>query len=147
MKITSAEHLEKSINPNVFITLTLKQGYVNEKGSYIPGGEIVYARAMRGLMRDLNQRCFPKRAFRRNPSRIKNLTCLEFRFGSDYHVHACVRKPDNVSFEEFERHFEESWRNSKWYRPNYKIEEYRGGGVAYILKEGQDAILLPPSVF
>jgi hypothetical protein len=147
IKFKTAKEFEKLVKPNTFITLTIKQGIYDRFGAYMPGSSDVYDRVIRSLLSRVHRRLYGKRAWRRRRHQLPNLTVLEKGKDGRWHIHSCLKRPAHVTIEELIDIVEECWSVSDWYMPRYEIEEYRGGGVSYILKDGQDAILVGPTYF
>ena len=143
----TAEELEQRIRPNTFVTLTLRQGIQNGVGSFIAGSPQAYQRVMLGLFKSVNRRLYGKRRWRRKKPPLFNLTVLERSPAGSWHIHACVKRPDHVTIEEFRQVIDDCWKSSEWYLPIWQVDDYRGGGVSYILKDGQEGILVGPSYF
>lgn len=132
---------EDRLKPNTFITLTLRQGISSSTGGFIRGCPLAYDRVMKGQLSAVSRRIYGKRRWRKKRQRLPNLSVVEKSYGGLWHIHACLKRPDNVTIEEFTDIFETCWSKSQWAKERFEIEEYRGGGVSYILKDGQDAIL------
>lgn len=147
MKHSDYKEIEDRINPNTFITLTLKQGIQNGEGSFIAGSPQAYDRVVTGLFNEVLRRIYGKRAWRRKRKALLNLTTLELSRGGQWHIHSCLRRPSHVNIYEFRAIISDCWRKSRWYMPHFEVDEYRGGGVSYILKDGQDSILIGPTCF
>lgn len=143
MKINSEtiSKYEEKLKPNTFITLTLKQGISSAMGGFIRGCPLAYDRAMKGQLSAVSKRIYGKRRWRRNRRNLPNLSVVEKSYGGLWHIHACLRRPDSVTISELINIFETCWSKSQWAKERFEIEEYRGGGLSYILKDGQDAIL------
>ncbi|WP_156357644.1 hypothetical protein [Sphingomonas sp. Leaf62] len=134
-----AESIEREVQPEVFFTLSVKQGIQNDRGVFINGDREAYDRAMTGLLNDTAKRLRRGRQRRR---RLSNLSTVERgRFGRN-HIHGCIKLPPGVKFTEFRNAFIASWERSSWYLPKYDVQFLTGNAVGYILKEGQESILL-----
>lgn len=149
MKLSYAakNKLAKKIKSDLFLTLTLKQGIRASCGAYLKGSPEVYDRVIRQQMARVERALFGKRKCRRLKRIIKNITSIERNKAGEYHIHSCIELPPDVKMEKFAEIYDRCWRQSKWFRPIYRIEEDRGNGVPYILKDGQDSILTEVSNF
>jgi hypothetical protein len=147
VKNKSIVEIEDRVKPNTFVTLTLCQGITNMSGTFITGSPEAYERAVQGLYKAVARRLYSKRRWRRTRPRLANLTSLEKGRDGRWHIHACIRRPSHVTIEQFQLIVEECWKDSRWALDRTQIEEYRGGGLSYILKEGQDSILVNASNF
>ncbi|MBN2971181.1 hypothetical protein JW805_04020 [Roseomonas aeriglobus] len=147
MKTKHIEELEKKVNPNTWIVLTVRQGIQNDMSSFIPGSYLAYERAMKGFWNEVNRRLYGKRKLRRRKRIIPNITVLERSYGGMWHIHACAKRPPHVTIEEFRQIVDDCCRRSRWFLPRREVEDYRGGGVSYILKDGQDGILVQACCF
>lgn len=134
-----AESIKERINPNVFITLTVRQGITNDRGVYIAGDREVYDRVMVGLYKSTGRRLSKGRQKRKM---IENLSTVERGIFKRNHIHSCARIPDGVTFEEFRDALIASWERSKWSLPLHDIQIVTGNAVNYIVKEGQESLLL-----
>lgn len=134
--------IEEKIKPNTWLVLTVRQGISNDVGTFIPGSYLVYERVMKGFWKAVNIRLYGKRQTRLKKHILPNLTVLERSKGGRWHIHACVRRPPHVTIEEFRQIIDDCCRRSRWFQRIREIDDYRGGGVNYILKDGQDGILV-----
>jgi hypothetical protein len=137
----AAKELNEIIMPNSFVTLTLREGIWTRAGYYISGSHEVYDRVVRSLFREINRRIYGGRTCRRRPRNLPNWTVLETSKGGLRHVHSCIKRPDHVSIDLFDEILRSCIAKSKWLMPHCEVAEHKGGGVRYILKDGQDGVL------
>ncbi len=143
MNNNAFQELIDRIKPNTFVTLTAKQGVVLKSGVYIPPTYNAFEKAAGVLWKGIMVQLYGKRAYRRKKNRLlPNVTVFEQSDGGMWHLHACVRRPPHVTLAEFNEIVKRAWYKSAWSKRIVQVEEYRDNGVPYILKTGQDAILV-----
>lgn len=136
------EEIYNRVEPNTFITLTGKQVIIGASGIVVPASRDAYARAMKGFWRQVSIRVYGKRNWRKRRLPPPNVTVVEQSTGGMWHIHCCARRPVHVTIERFRQIVEECWYKSVWSKQIVQVDEYRGYGVHYILKTGQDALLV-----
>lgn len=139
--IKAAKEIELLVQPNTFVTLTLRDGVWNKSGCYIRGNFEVYNRVCKGLFKQINKRLSGGRVRRRRGNRLPNWTVFETSKGGLRHIHSCIRRPSHVSIERFDEIVRSCIASSIWILPRCEIKEYLDNGVRYILKDGQDGVL------
>ena len=139
------KRVEECVSPNTFIVLTIKQGICLENGAWIPPTEEVLDRVTTGFLKALSRELYGNHCYTRRM--IKNLSTLEGRFDTDWHLNICLRRPDSVTIDEFREMVERAWARSRWSRSRIYVEDITGNAVRYIMKEGPDSILVKSSNF
>ena len=149
MKINdkTKEELKHKLQPDTFITLTVCQGIMTKDGKFIVASPLALDRVMKGVLDATARRIYSKRYYRRKRPRIKNISVAECSRGGMWHIHSCLKCPDNVTIEQLAVLIEDAWSKSKWYRPRNEIEQIWGNALFYILKDGQDGFLVDTMSF
>lgn len=135
----------RDIEPNLAVTLTLKQGVSIFNGkhlAWVHGDQVQYERAYSQLIHRVSKRSF-RHAFKRHKKLIPNFATLEGDgVMKRLHIHGAIRCPNHISFDDMDKMFREEWQRSEWAMPDVKIEPIVGNWVDYALKDGTDALIL-----
>ena len=136
-----ARWIEEMIRPDIFAVPTLKKARRLDDG-WEWGDRFIYDRAAATSLNNLSRTIF-KNAYRRFGKQIPVATTIEGnRFDMRYHLNFLIRKPDFMSFEDFEQAFRSEWSKNDWALPDLTFEERTGDCVRYALKEGPDSLLM-----
>lgn len=100
-----------------------------------------------GIMSGLERRLRSKRSWRRKKRVFPCLFTIEKGAFGRWHVHGCIRRPPNVTIEQFEKALQQSCAGTQWVLERRDVQEDRGFSIPYILKQGQDSILTEASIF
>lgn len=141
------EDIVSRIDPDTFITLSVKQCLPATVGPLYVGNPERYDRAMRTTLKAVHRQVYGKRQSRRKRHLFKNISTLERAYGGRWHIHCCLKRPDHVNIEQFRMIFLQCWEKSNWYMPHNEVVQMTGGAAYYILKMGQDSILTTASQF
>lgn len=104
-------------------------------------------KAIRCFLMHLAHRLYGKRRCRRQGIKIANVSTLEGRYGTRWHVNICLKRPEGVSMDKLRSAIAAVWGKSRWALPDVYVEEIVGSALPYILKEGADALLTESTHF
>lgn len=139
--VDTIEDFDRRVEPDTFVVLTIRQGICVAGGAFMPPSEEIIDRVVRVFLKKLAYALHGERRCKRQSIKIPNISTLEGRYGTLWHINICLRRPDDVSIDEFRAMVERVWSRSRWSRPNVYVEEIVGSALPYILKEGTDALL------
>lgn len=129
------------VEPDTFITLSVKQSLPASLGSHFAGNHERYDRVMAQTLKKVGGKIYGRRKSRRKGHLIKNISTLERGKDGRWHIHCCLKRPNHVSIEKFKETFLECWEKSRWYMRKHDFQEIDGDAAYYIMKTGQDSIL------
>ena len=164
-----AQWIDEKLQPNIYAVGTLKPRrnmWSGNSRSSIWGCEDRYEAACRQFLCRLTKTVYGKRHWRDNKTLLPCAATLEgngegralrVRPTSEnhsglsgtqsgnrlvrYHLNLMFRRPDWITFEEFQCAIAEGWQKSPWAMPDIKIEQRLGDCVGYSLKEGPETLL------
>lgn len=144
IKNAMAKWLDDIIGPDFFITVTFKQAMTNSHGGVCWGNYEIYSAQLCKFLKRLSKKCYGKASYQRTKRRIPGFATLENGFQGEkrWHSHICLKKPDRLTNEVFEKLINEVWIGMEWSMKNIDVLEIERGAVYYSIKEGIDAIVI-----
>jgi hypothetical protein len=141
IKYATMKEMVDRVEPDTFITLSVKQSLPAGLGPHFVGNHERYDRVMAQTLKKVGGKIHGKRKSRRKGHLIKNISTLERGMDGRWHIHCCLKRPSHVNIEKFREIFLECWEKSRWYLPIHDFQEIDGGAPIYIMKTGQDSLL------
>lgn len=135
------EEMVDRVEPDTFITLSVKQSLPAGLGPHFAGNHERYDRVMAQTLKKVGEKIYGKRKSRRKGHLIKNISTLERGEDGRWHIHCCLKRPTHVNIQQFRDIFLECWEKSRWYMRKHDFQEIDGNAPYYIMKTGQDSIL------
>lgn len=159
--------INTELRPNVYVTATVKQAMACHHGASsfrVVGNRDRYAQSYDQFIRRLSIQVYGKSNWRkhrkllpnamtieggaheqyRGGRYVKKKCLLEFqsgRAGVRYHLNICLRRPDWITFDKFQKKVQIEWSLNDWAMPDILIQESTGDCVGYSFKEGPESLV------
>jgi hypothetical protein len=147
LRAAYSDVLAATLCPTTAVTVTLNQSrsYETPRGKVWRRGDIIlFEGVLEGLMKRLAQQVYGRRATEKHGLKLIGAGIVEGNGTSKaFHIHACLRRPDHLTPEQFNRCIIQSWSESPWLKPDLDVQEINGGWCWYMTKEGPDGLALP----
>lgn len=106
------EEFEDRVLPDTFLVLTIRQGIVVSGGAFVAPTEENIDRVVRVFLKKLAYALHGERRCKRQDVKIRNISTLEGRYSTLWHINICLRRPDGVNIEQFRAVAERVWSHS-----------------------------------